>query len=212
MKNYIRVLQVSMIISGMLAVGSASATVINVAAGSLTNCPTVGSANSCALVYRFNSDGSIDTLLDSTVPSTDGIEDTLTGVINNSGHTIDSIALSGVGIGGLGVFGFDGDGQSVIANPGSGPGDTYFGQYSNAAGAILGTTYFTNISSVSVFGDTGVVNFPGLPDGGSGWWVLEDQISFTAPPTVGGTVPEPATMALLGLGLAGLGAMRRRKV
>ena len=179
----------------------------------MTNCPTVGIAHSCALVYRFNADGSIDTLLDSSVPSTDGIEDTLTGVINNSGHAIDSIALSGVGIGNLGVFDFENDGQSPIANPGFGPGDTYFGQYFDANNTLLGTTYFTNISTVTVTNDTGVVNFPGLPDGGTGWWVFEDQISFNAPPTVGGgTVPEPTSMALLGLGLAGLGAMRRRKV
>ena len=200
-----------LILGGLLAAGASSASVITVSPGSLTLCPTVGYATSCALVYRFNADGSVDTLLDPTIPSTDNIEDTLAGVQNNSGHSIDGISLSGVGVNLLGVFDFDGDGQSTIPNPGTGPGNTYFGQYFDSAGALLGTTYFSNLNTVVKSNDTGDVNFPGLPNGGTGWWVLEDQISFSAPPTVGGTVPEPTSMALLGLGLAGLGAMRRRK-
>lgn len=186
----------------------ADAAIINVSAGSLTQCPAVGAAGSCAAVYRFNANGSVDTLVDSSVPSTDNIEDTLVGVLNNSGHSLDFLTLSGKGTSSIPIFAFDGDGQSTVANPGSGPGDTYFGHYSDAAGSVLGTTYFTNINP---FQDTGDVNFPGLPDGGSGWWVLEDQISFQAPPTVSGSVPEPTTMALLGLGLAGMGWMRRQK-
>jgi len=211
MNNSKKLLMGGLILGGLLAAGASTASVITVSPGSLTLCPAVGSAPSCALVYRFNADGSVDTLLDPTIPSTDGIEDTLTGVENNSGHSLDKITLSGIGVNSLGVFDFDGDGMSPIPNPGSGPGNTYFGQYFDSAGALLGTTYFSNLSTVAVNNDTGDVNFPGLPSGGTGWWVLEDQISFTAPPTVGGTVPEPTSMALLGLGLAGLGAMRRRK-
>lgn len=185
----------------------AHASTITVTAGSLGQCPTVGAATSCALVYRFNADGSVDTLIDPTISSTDGIEDTLAGVQNNTTHSIDSISLNGFGISGLGIFDFDFDGQSPIANPGTGPGDTYFGQYTGAAG--LGTTFFTNVGGPG--NSSGTVNFPGLTAGGSGWFVLEDQISFSAPPTVGG-VPEPASLALLGSGFAGLLGLKRRKL
>ena len=69
---------------GALLVGGqpVSASVITAAPGSLTECPAVGSAPTCAVLYRFNGDGSIDTLVDPTVPSTDGVEDTLAGVLN----------------------------------------------------------------------------------------------------------------------------------
>ena len=203
-----RLIVIGLFVTAAAIAGSApaNASVIVVAPNSLTECPVVGAATSCAVLYRFNGDGSIDTLLDPTISSTDGIEDTLAGVLNNSGHSIDSLTLSGVGVNSIGIFAFDGDGQSPVPNPGVGPGATYFGHYDTAAGPGAGTTFFTGINGD---GTLGTVNFPGLIDGGSGWWVLEDQISFTAPPPVG--VPEPATLTLFGLGLVGARLRGRRK-
>lgn len=52
---------------------------------------------------------------------------------------------------------------------------------------------------------------------GAGWqagtdesWAI-DNVNVSLTGTGGGAVPEPASLALLGIGLAGLGAMRRRK-
>lgn len=176
-------------------------------------CPPTGAATSCAVLYTFNSDGSVSTSVDPSISSTDGIEDTLAGVQNNSGHTISSLTLSGIGVNGLGVFDFDGDGQSAIPCPPATPGATYCGQFHDASGALLGTTFFSGLSSIAQPNDTGTINFPGLPNGGSGWWVLEDQISFSAPPTVSG-VPEPTTFLLLApgsLGLLAFGWWRRER-
>lgn len=171
------------------------------------SCPTVGLATSCAVVYTFNADGSISTAVNSSIPSTDGIEDTLAGIVNNSGHTINSLTLDG---GSLDIFGFDGDGISTVPNPGSGPGNTYFGQYFDATNHLLGTTTFSGINATRT---KGTINFSGLTNGGTGWFVLEEQISFSAPPTPTSTVPEPETYALMLAGLSLVGfASRRRKL
>lgn len=172
-----------------------------------TQCPAVGAAAGCAVLYTFNANGSVTTSVDNTISSTDGVEDTLAGVLNLSGHAINFITLSGVGVNGIPLFSFDSDGGSSIPNPGTGPGATYFGQYFDANNVLLGTTIF---SAISPDQKTGTIDFAGLTDGGRAWFVLEDQISFKAPPVVGG-VPEPASLALLGIGLAGLGATRHRK-
>lgn len=166
-----------------------------------TEAPQIGHATSAAILYTFNSDGSITTQVDPSIKSTDGIEDTLAAVRNNSGHVINSLTLSGIGINGEGIFNFDRDGQSPYGN-------TYNGQYFDASKTLLDQTTFSGISGS--LHQTGTINFPGMPDGDYGWFVLEDQISFTAPPLV---LPEPSTyaMILIGLGLLGFTAHQKKK-
>lgn len=192
----------------LAALFASSFAAVSSQAATIGNCPAVGFATSCAVVYTFNGDGSVSTTTNSTIQSTDGTEDTLVGVVNNSGKSLDSFTLNG---GNLDIFGFDGDGMSTVPNPGSGPGDTYFGYYLDAKGNKIGTVTF---KPTSVY--AGDVLFPGLTDGGTAWFVLEEQVDFTKPPVVVGvpasSVPENDVYAMMlaGLGLVGFATRRRQ--
>ena len=60
-------------------------------------------------------------------------------------------------------------------------------------------------------GTSATIRFDSLGLNGSGYDVGFDNVTIAARQVGGGGVPEPATLALFGAGLAGLGAMRRRR-
>jgi len=156
-----------------------------------------GVAPDCNFIITFNGDGSIST--SGPGGNYDGSDDALVGVHNNSGHTITSFALSGSNI-----FGFDGsDGIDNYLGISPNAMDTSFGGYGGPQ------AWFT-VTDAS----NGFVNFiGGIPNGGMAFFSLEESINLSAPPKVGPPVgaPEPATLALFGIGLAGVAARFRRK-
>ncbi len=138
-------------------------------------CPAIGHDTGCGFLIVLPKSGPAEILSDSKQGPYDGNDDTLVGILNQTGFAIPSVALSS----NTDIFGFDGDGLCTY----SFAGDT---------GCPFGSTGYegpgTSFSGYSHTNDykTGNVNFSGagLAAGSSTFFSLESALSganFTIP-------------------------------
>ena len=146
------------------------------------------------ITTTFTGEPPYDSFID---PSTGAVtlgEDTYIGVINNSSHDVSTLGT----LTGTNIFGFDGDGIDVYGAPDNAMDATGYG----------GPNTFFVFDVLDP--NTGVVNFvtPLAANGGTTYFSLEESITLASQITI--TAPEPASIALLGAALAGMGVVRRR--
>ncbi len=150
------------------------------------------------ILITFGAHGSESITQASSQGPYDGSDDTYIGVINNSGATINSFTVASST---ADIFGFDGDGidtYGAVENVGN-PDATGYGGPNG---------YFTNITTVGGV-ESGTVNFlGGIASGGTDYFSLEEPLTAAS---IGGTVPEPASWALMLLGFGGIGCAIRRR-
>ena len=128
-------------------------------------CPAIGADTSCGILIIINPGGSLTVKGDSTQGPYDSSEDSLIGVLNNSGQKVDSIALTT----NTDAFGFDGDGLCTYTFTGS-------------SGCPFDTTGYggpnTSFSNISPDSSSGTVNFTGgLGSGATAFFSLEEALT-----------------------------------
>ena len=129
-------------------------------------CPAIGQDTSCGLLIVINSNGSTTVLQDPSQGPFDGIEDTLIGVQNNSGGTVNIIPLSSSSS--IPIFDFDFDGIC---------GGGYVG---TPAGCPFGPSGYEGPNTSLTVSDpnAGTINFPkGLATGTSTYFSLEGAVN-----------------------------------
>jgi hypothetical protein len=62
-----------------------------------TQCPAVGASPSCQILLVVDPDGTVSVYSDPSVGDYDGADDTLVGIWNTSGKTVDAVTVTGPG-------------------------------------------------------------------------------------------------------------------
>lgn len=99
----------------MLGIAAGTAAAASPVTTSFTECPAIGAAPSCEILLVVNSNGGISVLGNSSAGPYDGSDDTLIGILNNSGNPVPAITVSGPN---SDLAGFDGDGICTYATGG----------------------------------------------------------------------------------------------
>jgi hypothetical protein len=169
----------------------------------LTQCPAVGLDTGCGILITITgaSGGAATsfTVIAASAPTQppyDGSEDTLVGVLNSSGATVNSIVLSSS----TDIFGFDNDGPCTVS---PNPGNCNAAEPSGYAGPNV------TFSGINGAFNTGTVNFTGgLPDGQSRWFGLEEALT---PSQIVPGIPEPSTVFLTLTGISAILGFKIRR-
>lgn len=158
-----------------------------------SECPGTGSATACDGLITVGPGGVLSLAIDNSQAPVDGFDDTLLGVLNNSGSSLKSITLN-----------FGGSTQ-IFPNSGNIDGAFTYG-FNGYNGPD------TTFSGVNLAGTSGTVNFTtSLANGSSTYFEVEAGPSaFGNGGTIGGT-PEPSTWIMFGTGVVLMGFMASRK-
>ena len=135
-------------------------------------CPAIGSAPSCEILLVVNSNQTVSVLGDPSVGAFDGSDDTLVGIINDSGKAVTAVTVTGPGSG-LSLF----DGDGICSGS--------YGTWNGSSGCPYGTTGYegpkTSFVTNPSLPDSAEVDFKGgLATGGTAYFSLEGALTSAA--------------------------------
>jgi hypothetical protein len=207
----------------VLLIGVVAALLFSAGTASAQTCTPLGFAGDCNLLITINP-GDIVTSTTPSLTPYDGVEDQYVGVLNND----PSLIVNSIGLSGIGIFHFDGDGAFSGGNICSGTGNPVTfpcgtgGGTSGGAGDNGYASAGVNFSGITLgdgvsTADTGTILFlnGGLSSSSGnnlGLFSLEGQASLTNVSVTGiNPTPEPGTIILCLTGI-GLGFLMRKRL